>query len=274
MKTTKLFTLTSLLLALVACGSPDRQLASSYDQASNDSGIIGGQDVADSDTLMKSTVGLILLMGDSQAICTGSLVSENVVLTAAHCVVGIDGAVVVYGADLEKAAKDKKYLKVTNVFVHPSYSEAAKKDSHDIALVRFEGKLPDSYAPTALLSDTSLLSKGLQVTLAGYGASSEENGDLSGSAVLRKTTVPLANPQFSKTEMSFSSSSGSGACHGDSGGPAFATVKGQTVLVGVTSRTTDPKGGCHKDSIYTNVAPYKDMIEKMAAKLQASSPKN
>jgi len=269
MKTTKLFTLTSLLLGLAACGSPDRQLAS-YNQDA-DAGIIGGNDVADSDPLSKSTVGLVLMLGEQQAICTGTVISENVVLTAAHCVVGIDGAVVVYGSDLEQAAHDKKYLKVTNVFVHPSYDEGADKESNDIALVRFSGKLPAGYTKAALLADASALKKGLSVTLAGYGASSEVNGQLDGSAVLRKTTVPLENPQFSKTEMSFNSSKGSGACHGDSGGPAYASIKGQNVLIGVTSRTTDKNGGCHKDSIYTNVAPYKAMIEKMAAKMQAAA---
>jgi secreted trypsin-like serine protease len=78
------------------------------------------------------------------------------------------------------------------------------------------------------------------------------------------------DPNFSETEISFSSTDGSGACHGDSGGPAFATIKGQKVIVGITSRTTDKSGGCHKDSVYTNVAAYKTLIDQMAAKLQAA----
>ena len=70
--------------------------------------------------------------------------------------------------------------------------------------------------------------------------------------------------------MLFSSATGTGACHGDSGGPAIAAIKGQNYLIGITSRTTDLKGGCHKDSIYTNVAAYQALIVRVAAKLQNS----
>lgn len=254
---------------LIAC-EPNVRQSSDNRELEADYGIIGGQDVSRSDELMRSTVGLVMMSRGSQSICTGSIVADNIVLTAAHCMVGVDGAVVTYGADIETAIVDKKYYPVLEVYIHPSYDPEADKNSNDIALVKFDGNLPGDNSKVTLLGNTSLLKNGMLATLTGYGASIEADGKFSGSSILRKVQVPLADSQFSQTEIQFSSAGGSGACHGDSGGPAYATIDGELVVIGVTSRTTDLKGGCQKDSIYTNVAPFKAWIEATASELQRS----
>jgi secreted trypsin-like serine protease len=47
-------------------------------------------------------------------------------------------------------------------------------------------------------------------------------------------------------------------------------IGGIKTLIGVTSRTTDPRGGCHKDSVYTNVAAYQDFIATSLLALNSS----
>jgi len=268
MKNLKPFVLVSLLLALAACGNQSQNVAAALNQSSVDSGIIGGADVAASDSITETTVGLIFMVHMSQATCTGTLVAPNIVLTAAHCVIDSRAGAVIFGTDIKKAADANQYATITAVFPHPDYHEGPGKNSNDIALVKFKGKLPAGYKVANLLPDASLLTKNLQVTLAGYGVSVEgPNGKMSGSGILRKVAVPLTDPNYSETEMLFGARDGAGACHGDSGGPAFATINGQTYVIGVTSRTTDQKGGCHTDSIYTNVAAFKTVIEQGISKL-------
>lgn len=259
----------SALLALTACGSHEQQPLNSFNPSTQISGIIGGVNVDSSDVINQSTVALVMSVKGGEAICTGVLVTENIVLTAAHCLVDVDGAVVVFGTDIKSSVEAKRFAQVSHGVIHPDYDPHADKDSHDLALVRFEGLKPSTYEVAKLLSSSQKLAKNLPVTLAGYGASFERRGKMSGSAILRKTTVPLTNPYFSKTEISFSSIAGKGACHGDSGGPAYATINGDITVVGVTSRTTDELGGCHKDSVYTKVSAYEDFIKKSITQLQS-----
>lgn len=49
-------------------------------------------------------------------------------------------------------------------------------------------------------------------------------------------------------------------CRGDSGGPAFTMFDSRWMLVGVTSRATNPEGVCGDGGIYTRVGNYLDRI--------------
>ena len=245
-----------------ACSPYQAQTSRPELNVDSSAGIIGGNLVTSSDAVSKITVGLVFIAKDEESICTGTLIERNVILTAAHCVVDTDGGVAVFDTDLTRASNHRKaHVKFSKIWVHPSYDPEAEFDSHDLALIMLRKPAPVGYEVAELLQKTELLQKNLPVILAGYGASSGTNGELSGDPLLRQIQVPLDNPSFSKTEISFDSSQGKGACHGDSGGPALASIEGKLTLIGVTSRTTDQEGGCHKDSVYTNVAPYIDVIK-------------
>ncbi len=80
--------------------------------------------------------------------------------------------------------------------------------------------------------------------------------------------------KFSDDEVLFQQYKGSGACHGDSGGPAYTKdLSGHLVVFGVTSRSATAEGGstCLEGSVYTNTAAYNDFIAKGVASLEASS---
>ena len=99
-----------------------------------------------------------------------------------------------------------------------------------------------------------------------------QSGETQGTSILRAATVKLTDPLYAQTELLIEQTAdGKGACHGDSGGPAFAQINGQLVQVGVTSRSATEAGGltCQSGSIYTNVAAQAGFIEKTIARLEA-----
>lgn len=233
--------------------------------------IMGGDDVDAGDPIAHSTVALYQQMGEGGALCTASLITKNIAVTAAHCVEhGIDHMAVITGEKLE--SEDRDVLRVVDSQISPGWSESrlAGEDAGDIALVRFEGKLPKGYGPAHILSKKAELKKGDEVILAGYGITNALKK--TGAGTLRKTSVKVAEPEFGKTEILFDQHQGKGACHGDSGGPAFVEVNGKDYLLGVTSRgypVTAPDD-CKHQVIYTKVTAYRDWIKSTVKELNAS----
>ena len=73
------------VLSLIACSAPKSSDTSAINNGSSDA-IIGGQPVVASSEISKSIVGIY--DANVGAICTGSLLPGNIVLTAAHCIGG------------------------------------------------------------------------------------------------------------------------------------------------------------------------------------------
>ena len=79
---------------------------------------------------------------------------------------------------------------------------------------------------------------------------------------LNKDDVLVAEPIWGSTEVMLDQTGGKGACHGDSGGPAYAMVNGQMQLFGITSRGVGDGTGpqCTHFSVYTNASAYASWI--------------
>lgn len=260
MKKVKLFQAGALaVLALTTCLSMN---------AYADDYIIGGTTVAAGDEIAASTV----MVTDGNFICTGSILAADIVVTAAHCTAAkAEDLRIVFSRQMPDD------LTTVSDIVHPIYNFVANPgwkgenstgvDQHDIAVIRFKGSLPDGYAPAHLLNPSTALTPGETVTLAGYGITNAQTQ--AGAGTLRKVDVTLAK-KLGKTEEVLDQTDDAGACHGDSGGPAFVTVDGQLLLWGVTNRgyPNNAPDDCVHESVYTRITAYTDFINQAAGDLR------
>jgi secreted trypsin-like serine protease len=236
--------------------------------------IVGGVQLDVNDEIAPHIVGLEI---GSQVFCTGVLVKKNVVLTAAHCTdVSFDPRLIniIFGKDLTQNIQKRKVLGGVVTEKWPQLSEEMLNDPEqswgDLAMLKFEGEAPEGFAPARILGNAEKLTQGLDVIIAGYGLTKMPDQE---TLHLLKTTVQLTNPAVTDSELLFEQFEGRGACHGDSGGPAFAKFNDKLFLIGITSRSATASGGenCLEGSIYTSVAKSIDFLVKAAKHLD--SPK-
>jgi secreted trypsin-like serine protease len=248
---------------LAAC-SPKSQESTVTSGAQTD-GIIGGVDVPGNN---KITRGIVAVYDSySSQLCTGSLLEDNTVLTAAHCLGSdVTKMFIIFGIQL---SGDSERRQADKMETSPEWQAQLAKNvdpvSGDIGLIHFKGDIPAGYEPATLLTNVKSLKKNAKVVLAGYGIT---NGDTKvGAGTLRAANVKIVDPQSGPFEVKLDQTQGQGACHGDSGGPAYIYKSGQYYLWGVTSRgSDDPKDSCTQFSIYTNALGYLDWINETTAK--------
>ncbi len=234
------------------------------------SNIRGGDDVDPNDPIAHSTIALYQQLPQGSALCTATLIARDMALTAAHCV-GDDVAhlALIFGDNIDN--ENNRLMRVTHATIPEAWGQPHPdgKDLGDIALLKLEGTLPPGFHPVPLVPASIPLAAGQSVLLAGYGVDNARTH--AGAGQLRQTTVEIAEPQFGNTEMVFDQSQGSGACHGDSGGPAFLMIGSRLHLLGVTNRGY-PDGApddCRHEVVYTSVDAYRTWISEKMKEMRA-----
>lgn len=289
----------TVMMLLAGCSpsssSDSTQTFETANQDSNSNNIVGGVQSTAEYQKANGIAGLLIITENalgqqSSSVCTASLIAPNVALTAAHCILLSPGselvaALIVLDTDFSKVLQeinndDLSHVRVINgVKRHEAYMQG-RGTNNDIGLVSFEGELPATFqlAQMATTQLTRTIRKGDTVTLSGFGVSqyqwnrSTGKPTGSGSGLLRQIDgIKILSLTATGEEITLDQSQGRGACHGDSGGPAYLKDKatGKNILFGVTSRGTNPQGLCDRQAIYTGLMGYVDWIQAGIKELSA-----
>lgn len=220
--------------------------------------IVGGRDGG---PVAASTLMVLNARG---GVCTGIVLSERTVLTAAHCVAG-NAEVRLHWK--EAGSDEPVLIAPVGLAIHPEFNGGAvanRRRSIDLALLRVSTALPGRFAPATLV-DGDLPRAGSSVTLAGYGVSRE--GEARTTGTYRSAALATVEPYgpgriliWAADPTGLGKKPGGGACQGDSGGPI---TLGDGGIVAVASWSTGPSGkNCGLLSQGVLVAPQRGWLDR------------
>ena len=212
--------------------------------------------------------------------CGGTLIDQDSVLTAAHCVFGESAAplrVTVGRTVLDSNQGQKR--SVSKIFIHPLYNPSLN-DAHDAAVLKLSSPV-SGIGPIKLATSNQdfLESPGRNATVAGWGNTiAQPAGGSAGNSFpnrMREAQVPLVSDDqaasvygssYFNSLMVAAGKEGKDTCQGDSGGPMFAKVSSSYRQIGITSFGI----GCGADGfpgVYTevNASPIRSFITNAAS---------
>jgi secreted trypsin-like serine protease len=198
----------------------------------------------------------VMIVSTRGASCTGTVLARDLVLTAAHCVAPkSDYAIVLPGTGTPHI------VPLTKIVLHPRYDPQqfeTRRPTPDIAIVKIAEPLPAHYRAAKLSSKAGFPKHGELFTLAGFGFA--KDNDPRSAGTLRSVTLPnVGSTGDSMIRVSAGNGSTSGACIGDSGGPAY--LNGE--VAGVIGWTSIPAGkNCGFTTGVTLVGFQREWIER------------
>lgn len=159
--------------------------------------------------------------------CTGTLIDERAVLSAAHCVDGFDDQpmFVTFGTDPNAVGAERRH--VVKATVHPKYSRDSSV--YDVAILWLDSAT--TVTPIQILSDEATFAwEGASARVVGFGealdASIRPGSKREGAVLATLDGAEVGTVRYEPDPAM--------TCNGDSGGPIFVNQGGSEFLAGVT----------------------------------------
>jgi MYXO-CTERM domain-containing protein len=170
---------------------------------------------------------------DGAQLCSGTVISPHVILTAAHCVEFPDGPpsqyVAYFGSNVTVESDPQRIgaVNIASYTFDPAWDINNLEAGHDIGLVVLSQAAP--VPPMAYNRGPIEDLMGQQVHLVGWGRTSGAGEDVG-----VKREVMSALQQATPMLMRYGSATAN-TCQGDSGGPNFMNIDGVEAVAGITS---------------------------------------
>ncbi len=286
--------LTFVLSSLLACQPHASQI---YNDTHSDSdSIMGGEPVQASSSFSKRVIYLALgvtwtMNGKTKQVkqkelCTASAISPTILLTAAHCVKGLEPAqvyAILSTNPWNHSIIESEWVKVEKILIHEKYEDLTGKNGilhNDIALIKLSAAIPKERV--SKLVKAPQVSDNFSIVSIGYGLKSAfeqvaapEKLEDAGSTLLYYLMKNVENYNPRAALFSINQNDRTGICSGDSGGPGFIydSEEEDFFIVGVTSffsindeeeKRLDPNNiynKCIGHGHYTNVLYHLDWIQ-------------
>lgn len=213
--------------------------------------VVNGQETADNPYVVS-------LVWGGQSGCTGTLIRDNVVLTAGHCI------------DDRQLISPPDWVEVGAVVGQPQNTQSAVAGYHveprwnlnqsgnynydyDIALIFLQAPIRGLAIPYSSLSPSSLI--GQTIRAIGYGV---DNGfQQSGAGIKRTVDLTIRSADTNYFIASWLEGQPQDTCQGDSGGPALYLNNGRYEVLGVVSNGPNY---CQGSTRYTTANDHRDFL--------------
>ncbi|KAL1376900.1 hypothetical protein pipiens_016610, partial [Culex pipiens pipiens] len=214
--------------------------------------------------------------GDNSGLCGGTVLTQNFVLTAAHCVqigtVATHGMAILGAHNRQQEEPHQQRIEFASVHIHPSYIATLLRN--DIATIRLANPavFSEFVQPIDLpaLSDSRTFA-GLQGTISGFGRTSDEDGSPASDVVMYASNPILTNADCQAAwnsilvqaqNICLSGAGGRSGCNGDSGGPLAITENGRSLQVGIASFVHGTGCASGMPSGFVRVTHYLEWIDE------------
>ncbi|XP_053687664.1 brachyurin-like [Sabethes cyaneus] len=219
-------------------------------------------------------VALLSNFAGGTGICGATVLTNNYILTAAHCVQNAQGGTAIIGAHdrtVNEASQQRIGFGASGIRIHEGYIPTNIRN--DVAVVRLNNPIVfgNWVTPVGIPYWTdSRHFAGQTGTVSGFGRFSDSS--TSTSAVIRFASNPILTEAdclqrwgnngnlIQPQNICLSGEGGRSACNGDSGGPLTITEDGDTLQVGIVSFGSAAGCSIGMPSVYARVTHFRQWI--------------
>uniref|UniRef100_A0A8C5MWH1 Transmembrane serine protease 15 n=1 Tax=Leptobrachium leishanense TaxID=445787 RepID=A0A8C5MWH1_9ANUR len=236
----------------------------------SNSKIVGG-----TDAVPGAWPWIISLYYNDRQVCGASLVNEEWLVSAAHCVYGRNlipsawKAVLGLHSNLDLSGPQTVIRVIDQIVISPHYNRRTKDSDIAMMHMQFKVNYTDYIQPICLQETDQVFAEGMNCSIAGWGRT-QSQGPIPN--ILQEAEIPLISnekcqqnlPEYNITQNMICGGYDEGGidtCQGDSGGPLMCLEDQRWFQVGVTSFGI----GCaqpNRPGVYVRLTQFKDWIHQ------------